>query len=610
MKRLLASILSANLLFLSVAATAGNHDNSNGGSKTYRLSVSKSGSGTGTVSADVGAIKCGTRCSDNYAKGTQLTLSADADDQSTVDEWQGCDSSDDNSCSVTVTGNTKVTATFSIKNTKKETVKHKVGNISEVIDNGDEIDDEIDQDSGDVKVLASSSSSLNLRADAPDDVGIRLPSGVKMKINKNGDEVDVTDVDGTAKFLTRKVNGSTQLELASGTARYETARKAVPIPVNNVAGQKLSVLKTDAAADSAVVVRNDGKGSSAYVEKGSALYQNIAASSGAVTGNSAVFAGETANFSSAGSLQSLKLGSLNGDQQVPGDPLTLKVSTEAGLVVPQLQGAVARLQGKSLLQMIQGKLDTLFGARNSSIAFNASSGVVTYSSAGTTRYFLPIGKVQIALQGFAGSTIAGPAASPVSRHGGNGGNGFSATNPADTASGTFALVNRGVQLTLSSTLGYFTDMDRAIKSIDPVGKLTLLKNGVLQLSMQGQAYATQPGSLVSTSGQAGAPAFESDGSGYLIFKDSVGGRQTLYPTFFSLDQLHQVLLQVDPAADVSYGASPDQATASLQGNTVNFQPQYSLPQVVAAHTQTSWWVDSNLLYYNLGNGLSQGFSVR
>lgn len=601
MNRHLASILSANLLLLllPIAATAANSTNTTGNNQTYRLSVSKAGSGSGSISADVGAINCGTRCSDNYAKGTQVNLSADPDDQSTLDEWQGCDSSDDNSCNVTVTATTKITATFSVKTAKQETAKHKVSNISEVIDNGDEVNDEIDQNSGDVKVLASSSSSLNLRADAPEDVGIRLPSGVKMKINKNGDEVDVTDVDGTAQFLTRKVNGSTQLELASGTARFETTGKAVAIPVNNVAGQKLSVLKTDATANSAVLVRNDGKGSSAYIEKGTATYQSIAATTGAASGNNTVFAGETASFSTTGSLQSLKLGSLNGDQQVPGDPLTLKVSTEAGLVVPQLQGAVARLQGKSLLQMIQGKLDTMVGGRNSSISFNVGSGVIAYSTAGSTRYFLPIGKVQIALQGFAGSTVAPPAA-----------NGFTATNPADTASGTFALVNRGVQLTLSSTLGYFTDMDRAIKGIDPVGKLTLLKNGVLQLSMQGQAYATQPGSLVSTSGQAGAPAFEADGSGYLIFKDSVGGRQTLYPTFFSLDQLHQVLLQVDPAADVSYGATPDQATASLQGNTVNFQPQYSLPQVVAAHTQSSWWVDSNLLFYNLGNGLSQGFSVR
>lgn len=597
MKHHLTGILaSAALLALPALASAKGKDEQVGNNLTYRLAVAKNGSGKGTVSADGGAIKCGTRCSDSYPNGTQLNLSAVADSGSEFAGWEGCEASDDNSCTLTVGKPLmKVTATFNLKTAAAAKLKKKIQNLSEVLENGSDTEDEIDPDSGDIKVLPNNTSGLNFRADAPDDVGVRLPRGIVVKINRNGDAVDVTDLDGTAQFVTRKVGSSTQLEIASGRARYETTDKTTAIPLNNVANQKTNILKTTSGSASSIVVRRDDKGGDAFIEKGSAVYQSIAAATGSASGNSQVFAGETASFSNAGTLQGIKLGSPDGDQKLPGDPLLLGVNAEAGLVVPQLQGSVARLQGTTLLQMIQNKLDTLLAASGSTIAFNSSTGVIAYRAAGSTRYYLPLGSIQIATQGFARSRQA---------------NRFGASNPTETASGTFALVDRGVQLTLSSTLGYFTDMDSAIKSIDPVGKLTLLKSGVLQLTILSQAYATQPGALAATSGQAGTPGFEPDSSGYLIFRDSIGGRQTLYPTFYSLEQLHQLLLQIDPAADVSYGSSPDQATATLQGSTLTFQPQYPLPQVAPEHTQSGWWADSSLLFYNLGNGLSQAFSVR
>ena len=36
----------------------------------YALTVSKTGSGAGTVTSDVGAINCGVTCTDNYDDGT------------------------------------------------------------------------------------------------------------------------------------------------------------------------------------------------------------------------------------------------------------------------------------------------------------------------------------------------------------------------------------------------------------------------------------------------------------------------------------------------------------------------------------------------------------
>ena len=78
-------------------------------SVTYTLTVSKAGSGTGTVAGP--GISCGTDCSHSVAGGTAVTLTATADNGSTFTGWSGaCNGT--GSCSVTVSANTVVSATF------------------------------------------------------------------------------------------------------------------------------------------------------------------------------------------------------------------------------------------------------------------------------------------------------------------------------------------------------------------------------------------------------------------------------------------------------------------------------------------------------------------
>lgn len=80
---------------------------------TAQLSVSKAGSGAGTVTSAPAGIDCGATCSANYAGGTVVTLTAAPAAGSTFAGWSGGGCTGTGSCDVTLTTNTTVTATFS-----------------------------------------------------------------------------------------------------------------------------------------------------------------------------------------------------------------------------------------------------------------------------------------------------------------------------------------------------------------------------------------------------------------------------------------------------------------------------------------------------------------
>jgi glucuronoarabinoxylan endo-1,4-beta-xylanase len=102
-----------------IAFTAGSVDNpkvcgvaigTGSVSTGYTLSVTRSGSGSGTVAG--GAINCGSTCSaSNLASGTTVTLTATAASGSTFSGWSGA-CTGTGACVVTMTANQAVTATF------------------------------------------------------------------------------------------------------------------------------------------------------------------------------------------------------------------------------------------------------------------------------------------------------------------------------------------------------------------------------------------------------------------------------------------------------------------------------------------------------------------
>jgi hypothetical protein len=86
---------------------------------TARLTVARSGTGTGTVTGIANPpsgtsvpISCGTTCASNNATGTMLALTATPTADSSFTSWSGCPSVSGNNCSVTMTAARTVTAVF------------------------------------------------------------------------------------------------------------------------------------------------------------------------------------------------------------------------------------------------------------------------------------------------------------------------------------------------------------------------------------------------------------------------------------------------------------------------------------------------------------------
>jgi len=76
------------------------------------LTVSRNGTGTGTVTSNPSAINCGSTCSSSFADGSPVTLTATPSATSEFTSWTGCTSTSGTSCTVTMNAAKTVTATF------------------------------------------------------------------------------------------------------------------------------------------------------------------------------------------------------------------------------------------------------------------------------------------------------------------------------------------------------------------------------------------------------------------------------------------------------------------------------------------------------------------
>jgi len=82
---------------------------------TYTLTVSKNAAQGGTVTSSPAGINCGTDCatqSASFSAGTVVTLTATAASGWQFSGWSGCDSVSGNRCTLTMTADRSVTATF------------------------------------------------------------------------------------------------------------------------------------------------------------------------------------------------------------------------------------------------------------------------------------------------------------------------------------------------------------------------------------------------------------------------------------------------------------------------------------------------------------------
>jgi hypothetical protein len=83
----------------------------------YTLTVTKSGTGTGTVISSPSGINCGATCSYQFASGTNVILTATPDSSSLFGVWSGDVTGSCSTIIVTMDSNKSVTATFNPKYT-------------------------------------------------------------------------------------------------------------------------------------------------------------------------------------------------------------------------------------------------------------------------------------------------------------------------------------------------------------------------------------------------------------------------------------------------------------------------------------------------------------
>ena len=82
--------------------------------QTYLLNVTKTGSGSGSVTSNPAGISCGSDCTENYPSGTGVTLTATPSADSTFTGWSGGCHGGPGPCSMTMNTGYNVTATFTL----------------------------------------------------------------------------------------------------------------------------------------------------------------------------------------------------------------------------------------------------------------------------------------------------------------------------------------------------------------------------------------------------------------------------------------------------------------------------------------------------------------
>ncbi len=92
-----------------------------------RFTLSAAKSGNGTIISNPAGINCGTACSASFVSNSQVTMTAAPGADSNFAGWTGCDSVSGTTCTVVMTNNKSVTASFTLKRFTLSVTKAGIG---------------------------------------------------------------------------------------------------------------------------------------------------------------------------------------------------------------------------------------------------------------------------------------------------------------------------------------------------------------------------------------------------------------------------------------------------------------------------------------------------
>ncbi len=449
---------------------------------------------------------------------------------------------------------------------------------------------------GVLQVTGTPTTPLQLSGTATNNAVVQLPQNTPVQVQSGTQTLTYTDVTGSSQLAVQPITTSqTGLQVSSGTFNVQSSGSGV-VPVGSSGTGTVSTLTTQNGCQTSMTIGRTGSQTSAFVETCKVTYGSGGTSGGSGFAASGVdvYGGETAELSDTGSLQMVRIGSLNGDKSLPGDPasLTTGLTVDPDTKVPNLAGNLQRLNNAaSLLDVIQNALNTQFGVTTGKATYDAASGVVTYVVNGKTYRFIPYGSPLIST--------------------GSGGNGFKAASAASSASGSFSLASQGIQITLAGTFGYFNDLNTSLKAFSSAATVRLRSSGAFQISLLGTEYICAPGTASSGGGATPVqtPGFQINNNGLITFTDSYGALQVLYPAFADSNVANSTTKAVD--ATGSFVDNGDgTSTMTIFGQSFKLKPEYSLSAVPSTHSSESWWVDGTKVYLRYNDeGKAQGMTV-
>ncbi|MFA6312651.1 MAG: hypothetical protein WCV99_16910 [Sterolibacterium sp.] len=430
-------------------------------------------------------------------------------------------------------------------------------------------------------VVTASTAPIVLNPAAPEDALVRLKTLQPVSITSGTTTLQYTDQSGAAQLVVRTVNNQPQLEVAKGTVLISAPSPGVTISVMSSNRQTVGAVITQTSNDQVIVAKTDTS-AAVFVDNGRINYQGPGPGTAIP-----VYQGENTLMDASGNLTQLALGSLNGQKQVPGDPLPVQIPKDSGTKIPNLEGTLPRFSNTvSLLDLVGDAIKALLGDSSGQLSYDKATGVITYALGNTTVRLVALGDVLVQI------------------------NQFAATNAAATAGGAYALASRGIQLSLSGALGYFSDLQSAVQAADAAGTLNLKPTGAIEIRLGGGRYVVMPGVSATLPGiPTLIVGIESDADGLLVFRDHLGTLQTLYPAFLDVDTLSSTFKTAIPTI-VLANKGDGTVSAALAGQNYTLRPEYQVVDQPLGHATDAYWLENGTIFLHNADLSAQGFKVQ